>query len=170
MARYNKKVVYKEWKFNNTEECDFFIRFIENSGKKFEVHKEFELLPKFPVGGYNMKGITYTPDFIVYDADGHAEHVYDVRGGFNKQAVDTASKMCFELFTWQEKIPVEVVVPESDSFKTKLYDFTSPRIQKPHARYDRHGHMKCKNNGEPLYDYYDTHKSINYDISDTIGR
>lgn len=170
MARYNKKATYKEWKFNNTEECDFFIRFVENSGKRFEVCKEFELFPKFPTGGYEMKRITYTPTVIVYDTDGHIEHVYDVRGGFNQQAVDMASRIRFELFAWQEKAPVEVVIPGENDFKTKLYDFISPRIQSPHARYDRHGNMKCKSNGEPLYDFYDVHKTINYDISDTIGR
>lgn len=45
----------------------------------------------------------------------------------------------------------------------------SNRIQDPHVRYDRHGNMKQKNNGEPMYDYYDVHKSVNYDIRDTIG-
>ena len=29
--------------------------------------------------------------------------------------------------------------------------------------------MKQKDNGEPMYDYYDVHKSVNYDIRDTIG-
>ena len=170
MARYNKKVTYKQWKFNNTEECDFFIRFIENSGKKFEVHKEFELFPKFPVGGYNMRGLACTPSFVIYDDEGCIEHIYDVCSSIKPQAVDAASRICFKLLAGKTGVPVEVVVPGENDFKTKLYDFTSPRIQKPHARYDRQGHMKCKNNGEPLYDYYDTHKSINYDISDTIGR
>ena len=124
MKHFGKKVTYKEWTFDSIKERDFFIRFIENSGKRFAVHKSFELLSKFSVGGYKQRSITYAPDFVVYDADGRIEHVYG---------------------------------------------FTTNRIQDPHARYDRHGNMKRKKNGEPMYDYYDVHKSVNYDIRDTIG-
>ena len=169
MKHFGKKVPYKEWTFDSIKERDFFIRFIENSGKRFAVHKSFKLLSKFSVGGYNMRGLTYAPDFVVYDADGRIEHVYDVKSGINQRAVDTAAKIRFKLFSLKTGLPVEVVVPRKHDFKMKLYGFTTNRIQDPHARYDRHGNMKRKKNGEPMYDYYDVHKSVNYDIRDTIG-
>ena len=99
MNHFGKKVTYKEWTFDSIKERDFFIRFIENSGKRFAVHKSFELLSKFSVGGYNMRGLTYAPDFVVYDADGQIEHVYDVKSGINQRAVDTAAKIRFKLFS-----------------------------------------------------------------------
>ena len=169
MKHFGKKVPYKEWTFDSIKERDFFIRFIENSGKRFEVHKRFELISKFPVGGYKQRSITYAPDFVVYDADGRIEHVYDVKSGINQRAVDTAAKIRFKLFSLKTGLPVEVVVPRKHDFKMKLYGFTTNRIQDPHVRYDRHGNMKQKDNGEPMYDYYDVHKSVNYDIRDTIG-
>ena len=169
MKHFGKKVTYKEWTFDSIKERDFFIRFIENSGKRFAIHKSFELLTKFPLGGYNMRGLTYAPDFVVFDADGRIEHVYDVKSGINQQAVDTAAKIRFKLLSLKTGLPVEVVVPRKHDFKMKLYGFTTNRIQDPHGRYDRHGNMKRKKNGEPMYDYYDVHKSVNYDIRDTIG-
>ncbi|WP_323067565.1 hypothetical protein [Limosilactobacillus reuteri] len=40
---------------------------------------------------------------------------------------------------------------------------------KPIKRTRKRQIMKRKKNGEPMYDYYDVHKSVNYDIRDTIG-
>ena len=116
-----------------------------------------------------MRGLTYAPDFVVYGTDGQIEHVYDVKSGINQRAVDTAAKIRFKLFSLKTGLPVEVVVPRKHDFKMKLYGFTTNRIQDPHGRYDRHGNIKRKENGEPMYDYYDVHKSVNYDIRDTIG-
>lgn len=169
MNHFGKKVHYKDWDFDSEKERDFFIRFIEDSGKRFDVHKSFELISKFSVGEYKQRSITYAPDFVIFDADGHIEHVYDVKSGINQRAVDVAAKLRFKLFSLKTGLPVEVVVPRKHDFKMKLYGFTTNRIQDPHARYDRYGNMKRKKNGEPMYDYYDVHKSVNYDIRDTIG-
>lgn len=166
---FGKKVLYKEWKFDSMKERDFFIRFIENSGKKFAVHKSFKLVTKFAVGGYNQRGISYAPDFVIYGPDGTIEHVYDVKSGINQRAVDTAAKLRFKLFALKTGIPVEVVVPRKHDFKMKLFGFTDNDIQTAHAKYDHHKQLKLKSNGKPVYEYYNVYKNINYDIHDLIG-
>ena len=99
MNHFGKKVPYKDWTFASEKERDFFIRFIENSGKRFKIHPSFKLVDKFPVGGYNQRGITYAPDFVVYDDYGAIEHVFDVKTGINQRAVDTSAKLRFKLFS-----------------------------------------------------------------------
>ena len=66
MKHFGKKIPYKEWMMDSEKELNFFTRFIENSGKRFKVHPSFRVIDKFPVGGYNQRGITYAPDFVVH--------------------------------------------------------------------------------------------------------
>lgn len=169
MNHFGKKVHYKDWDFDSIKERDFFIRFIENSGKRYEIHRSYKVVTKFPLGGYNKHGITYTPDFVVYGADGSIQHVYDVKSGVNQRAVDAATKIRFTLFELKTGIPVEVVVPRQHDFKMKLFGFTNPKIQEAHARHDIHGNIRRRKNGEPYYDYYNVYKSIDYDVHDLIG-
>ena len=169
MNHFGKKVHYKDWDFDSIKERDFFIRFIENSGKRYEIHRSYKVVTKFPVGGYNQRGITYAPDFVVYGADGSIQHVYDVKSGINQRAVDTAAKLRFKLFSLKTGLPVEVVVPRKYDFKMKLVGFTNPRIQEAHAQHDIHGNVRRRKNGEPYYDYYNVYKSIDYDVHDLIG-
>lgn len=169
MKHFGHKVHYKDWDFDSRKERDFFIRFIEDSGKRFDVHKSFRLVDKFPLGGYNHRGLTYSPDFVVYGSDGSIEHVYDVKSGINQKAVDTAAKIRFTLFSLKTGLPVEVVVPRVHNFKMKLFGFTNSQIQTAHAHYDRKGNIKRRKNGEPVYDHYDVYHSIDYDLKDIIG-
>lgn len=169
MRHFGKKVHYKDWTFASEKERDFFIRFIENSGKRFKIHPSFKLVDKFPVGGYNQRGITYAPDFVVYGDDGTVEHVYDVKTGIGQRAVDTSAKLRFKLFSLKTGIPVEVVVPRKHDFKMKLFGFTNPHIQEAYAHHDIHGNVLRKKNGEPKYDHYNVYQSIDYDIHDLIG-
>lgn len=169
MNHFGKKVHYKDWDFDSIKERDFFIQFIENSGKKFKVHPSYKIIDKFPLGGYNQRGITYAPDFVVFGTDGAVEHVYDVKTGINQRAVDTSAKLRFKLFSLRTGLPVEVVVPRQHDFKMKLFGFTNPRIQEAHARHDIHGNVRRRNNGEPYYDYYNVYKNIDYDVHDLIG-
>lgn len=169
MKHFGKKVPYKDWDFDSIKERDFFIQFIENSGKKFKIHPSYKVVDKFPVGGYNQRGITYAPDFVVFDDEGAIAHVYDVKTGINQRAVDTAAKLRFKLFSLKTGLPVEVVVPRKHDFKMKLFGFTNPKIQTAHACYDRHKNIKRRKNGEPVYKYYDVYHSIDYDIHDLIG-
>lgn len=170
MNHFGKRVHYKDWDFDSKKERDFFIKFIESSGKKFKVHPSYKVVEKFPVGGYNQRGITYAPDFIVYSDDGSVEHVYDVKTGIGQQAVDTAAKLRFKLFSLKTGLPVEVVVPRRHDFKMKLFGFTDPYIQTAYAHHDIHGNIRRKKNGEPYYDYYSVYKSIDYDVYDLIGK
>lgn len=169
MKHFGKKVHYKDWDFDSEKERDFFIHFIENSGKKFKVHPSYKVIDKFPLGGYNQQGITYAPDFVVFDDDGAIAHVYDVKTGINQRAVDAAAKLRFKLFSLKTGLTVEVVVPRKHDFKMKLFGFTNPRIQTAHVHLDVHGNIKRHDNGEPYYDYYNIYKSINYDIHDLVG-
>ena len=169
MNHFGKKVHYKDWDFDSIKERDFFIQFIESSGKKFKVHPSYKIIDKFPLGGYNQRGITYAPDFVVFDDEGAIAHVYDVKTGINQRAVDTSAKLRFKLFSLKTGMPVEVVVPHKHDFKMKLFGFTNPKIQTSHACYDRHKNIKRRKNGEPVYEYYDVYHSIDYDIHDLIG-
>lgn len=169
MKHFGKKVPYKDWDFDSIKERDFFIQFIESSGKKFKIHPSYKVVDKFPLGGYNQRGITYAPDFVVFDDEGAIAHVYDVKTGINQRAVDTAAKLRFKLFSLKTGLPVEVVVPRKHDFKMKLFGFTNPKIQTAHACYDRHKNIKRRKNGEPVYEHYDVYHSIDYDIHDLIG-
>lgn len=170
MKHFGKKIVVDGYKFDSEKEANFYLRFVKPCGKRFEIHKSFKLITKFPVGGYNQRGITYAPDFVVYGADGFIEHVYDVKSGINQEAVDTAAKIRFKLFALKTGIPVEVVVPRKHDFKMKLYGFTDSDIQPGYAKHDRHGNLKRDSAGRLKYDHYNIHKSIDYDIHDLIGR
>ena len=173
MNHFGKKVPYKKWIFDSIKERDFFIRFIENSGKRFKVHPSYKIVDKFPVGGYNQRGITYAPDFVVYGPDGAVEHVYDVKSGINQRAIDTAAKLRFKLFSLKTGVPVEVVVPRKHDFKMKLPGYGKADIQPAHKQHDKHGNLKTHKNSKgevvPTYAYYNVYKNINYDIHDLIG-
>lgn len=160
MNHFGKKVHYKKWTFDSIKERDFFIRFIENSGKRFKVHPSYKVVDKFPVCGYNQRGITYAPDFIVYGSDGAIEHVYDVKSGINQRAIDTAAKLRFKLFALKTGIPVEVVVPRKHDFKMKLFGFTT-NFQDEHVRINR--------KGKKISDYYNVYKNTDYDVRELIG-
>ena len=161
MNHFGKRVHYKDWDFDSKKERDFFIQFIESSGKKFKVHPSYKVVEKFPVGGYNQRGITYAPDFIVYSDDGSVEHVYDVKTGIGQQAVDTAAKLRFKLFSLKTGLPVEVVVPRRHDFKMKLYGFTTT-FQDVHIRKNRKGKVVKQS--------YDIFKAIDYDVYELIGK
>lgn len=124
------------------------------------MHKRYQLVTKFPVGGFNQRGITYAPDFVVYASDGSIEHVYDVKSGINQHAVDTAAKLRFKLFALKTGIPVEVVVPRKHDFKMKLFGFTT-NFQDEHVRINR--------KGKKISDYYNVYKNTDYDVRELIG-
>lgn len=168
MKHFARKIPYKGEKYDSQKELNFFIRFIENSGKRYKIHQSFRLVDKFPVGGRNMHGLTYTPDFVVFRSDGTIQHVYDVKSGINQRGVDTAAKIRFTLFSLKTGIPVEVVVPRKYDFKMKLFGFTTT-FQDQHVKHDRHGKVKTDSDGNSLYDYYNVYKDTDYDVSELIG-
>ena len=170
MRHFGKKVTYNGIKFDSQKECDFFKKYLENCKYRVEIHQRFQLLEKFPVCGYNMSGIAYTPDFVVYDQEGQMLHVYDVKTGLTSWLIDPAAKIRFKLFAWKHNLPVEVVVPRAHDFKMKMPGFTTNTMHDKHVHYDKHGKMKInKDNGQPIYDHYNVYKDINYDIHDLVG-
>lgn len=168
MKHFGKKVEFDGYTFDSGKEKNFYERFIKSSGRNYKVHPTYQLLDKFSVGGYTMRGLSYTPDFVVYEA-GEIAHVYDVKTSVDMKAIDVGAKIRFILFAYRYRVPVEVVVPRKNDFKMKLLSFSNTRIQQAHAQHDRKGNVKTYKNGHIKYAYYDVHKNVDYDIHDTIG-
>lgn len=169
MKHFGKKIELDGIKFDSKKEAFFYQHYIENCGKNYHVHPNYPLVDKFPVGGYPMRGISYAPDFVIFNGDEIA-HVYDVKTSLSNRAIDGAAKLRFKLFALRYGVPVEVVVPRQHDFKSKFFGFSNTRLQTAYAQRDRHGNVKLNKNGNVMYEYYDVHHNINYDISDTIGR
>ena len=170
MKHFGKKVPYNGITFDSKKECDFYKRYLENSDKRVEVHQRFKLIETFDVCGYRMRGIDYTPDFVVYDQDGSMLHVYDVKTSINQQGTDTSAKIRFKLFAMKTGMPVEIVVPRANDFKMTMFGWTVNQMLDKHVHYDIHGKMKInKKTGQPVYDHYNVYKDIDYDIHDLMG-
>ncbi|WEV56145.1 DUF1064 domain-containing protein [Ligilactobacillus acidipiscis] len=75
MKHFARKVEYHGYKFDSIKERDFFERFIEKSGYRYEVHPHYTLRGTTPVKGIKIRGIAYTPDFVIYDDNGSIGHV-----------------------------------------------------------------------------------------------
>lgn len=109
--------------FDSKKEHEFYHRYIKNCGYKFDVHPKITFLPKFAVGGSNMKGMGYTPDFIIYEM-GKMKHVYDVKTSVDPRGTETAAKNRFKRFAFENNMPVEVVVPRAHDFKMTILGLT----------------------------------------------
>lgn len=169
MQHFGKKVEIDGFKLDSEKEAAFYQRFIKNCGKNYHVHPSYPLIDRFPVGGSPMRGVSYAPDFVIFDGD-EIMHVYDVKTSLSPLAIDGAAKLRFKMFAVRYGMPVEVVVPRKHDFKVKLFGFSNTRLQNAYARHDRHGNMKLNKKGNVMYEYYDVHHTVNYDIHDTIGR
>lgn len=167
---FGKKVKYKGMTFDSEKERDFYRCYLEHYPKRVEIHKRFKLIKTFDACGYRVRGIDYTPDFVVYDDDGSMLHVYDVKTDVNPKGTDNAAKLRFKLFTLKTNMPVEIVVPRTNDFKMTMFGWTVNTMLDKHVHYDIHGKMKInKDNGQPIYDHYNVYKDINYDIHDLVG-
>ena len=170
MRHFGKKVTYNGIKFDSQKECDFYRRYLEHCGKRVEVHQRFKLIETFNVGGYRMRGIDYTPDFVIYDEDNSILHVYDVKTSLSDRGVDSDAKLRFKLFALKNNLPVEIMVPRVHDFKMTMFGWTKNAMLDQHVHYDIHGKMKInKHNGQPIYDHYNVYKDIDYDIHDLVG-
>ena len=79
--------------FDSQKEANFYTRFVKDSGYKYEVHKPYILLNKFVVkDNINIRGLKYTPDFIIYDKQGKILHVYDIKNSFTVYGIDQAAQ------------------------------------------------------------------------------
>lgn len=120
----SSKVEYHGIKFDSIKERDFFIRYVEPSGLKYECHPRFEVIEAVELHGKKFRQAVYTPDFVVYNDDGSIKHVYDVKNGFSTYGIDAAAKLRFKLFVAKYHHPVEAVVMYKKHFKTKVLGTT----------------------------------------------
>lgn len=169
MEHFGKKVKLDGYKFPSEKEAQFYQQFIKPSGLHYDVHRQFELVGKFPLGGYNQKGVTYTPDFVVYDSDGKIIHVYDVKTSLSNFGIDGAAKLRFKWFQYRYRKPVEIVVPRAHDFKMTLYGFGTKSMLDPHTTKDIHGLTKRYKNGEPKLDRYNVYRDIKYNVHEFVG-
>lgn len=142
---YGKKVKLDGYTFDSRKECQFYLQYIKPSGLPYDVHPHYRVIDKFPVGGYNMRGMTYTPDFVVRRPDKSIAHVYDVKAGFTQYSVSTAARLRFKLFALRYGIPVECVIVRAHDFRVKILGTTTK-----------------------LDEYVE--RSVDYDLSDIIGQ
>ena len=127
---FGKKVEFAGYKFDSVKERDFFVTFIQDKVKHYTVHESFKLQDTFELdNGLKMRGISYAPDFCVYDDKGKLQHVYDIKASFNSTyGVDAAASIRFKWFAKQYGIPVEVVVPRTYDFRVKCMGITKKTV------------------------------------------
>lgn len=167
---FSKKFVVDGIKFDSLKEYQFYQRFIKNSGYKFVDHPSYKVLDLFSLGGWRQRGISYAPDFVVYDDDGEIKHIYDVKTSIAPQAITTGSKIRMILFQFRYRKAIEIVTPRKNDFKMVLINFTVKEgLLDRHAKKDRHGNIKTNKKGKMIYDYYNVYKDIDYDIREIVG-
>lgn len=141
---FGKKVKLDGYTFDSKKEAQFYLQFVKPSGMRFDVHPHYRVIDLFPMGGYRMRGMTYTPDFVLTRPDGSIAHVYDVKAGFTNYSVSTAARLRFKLFALRYHVPVECVIVRKHDFRVKILGFTTKLDE-----YQR--------------------QDVNYDLSDIIG-
>lgn len=169
MKHFGKKVKLDGYTFDSRKEAGFYERYIKNSGYRYDVHKSFRILNTFQVGGSNIRGASYAPDFVVYDEDGSIYHVYDVKTSIDVNGTDAAAKLRFKLFMLHYNHPVEVVVPRVHDFKMTILGLTDHDLLDRHVKRDRNGREKKHPSGSYQYAYYNVYKNIDYDITRIVG-
>jgi hypothetical protein len=127
LNKRGNKVYMDGYRFDSQKECDFYAKFIRDSGVKFDIHPRYELLPLKELGVYKTRSISYTPDVVTYGDEGEITHVYDVKNSFTPYGIDTSVKLRFALFARRYGIPVEAVVLRAHDFKSIAMGITKQR-------------------------------------------
>lgn len=130
LNKRGNKVHLDGYTFDSQKECDFYTRFIRDSGARYEIHPHYLLEDRHELTGFNTRKVIYTPDVVIYDDSGHILHVYDVKNGFTAYAIDTSVKLRFTLFAAKYGIPVEAVVIRKHDFKVIAMGITKQRSAK----------------------------------------
>lgn len=131
------KLTVDGYKFDSKKEAAFYQRYVRTGGYRFECHPRFELQPMWESNGWRMRKVVYTPDFVIYNADGSIKHIYDVKNNFSSYGIDTAAKLRFKLLPYVCKTPpVEAVVMYAHCFKTKVLGTTKPFQICAHTDFD----------------------------------
>lgn len=141
---FGKKAKLDGYTFDSRSELYFYQTFVKTSGKHFDVHPHYRVMDMFPVGGYKMRGMNYTPDFVIKGPDGFIEHAYDVKASFSQYSVSTAARLRFKLFALRYGVPVECVIVRKHDFRVKILGLTTK-----------------------LSEY--VRDSVDYDLADIIG-
>lgn len=122
---YGQKVKLDGYTFDSKQEARFYLQYVKPSKLRYGVHPHYRVIDMFPIGGYRMRGMTYTPDFVIKDSDGKLLHVYDVKAGFTQYSVSTAARLRFKLFALRYGVPVECVVVRAHDFRVKILGTTT---------------------------------------------
>ncbi|MCP9357964.1 DUF1064 domain-containing protein [Liquorilactobacillus satsumensis] len=134
-THFATKPVMDGMKFDSKREMQFYANFIKGK-HRFEYHKKYPLFDKFAVGGMNMFGASYTPDFVIYDADGNVAHILDIKTGFSSSAINSGIRLRFELFARRYGKPVEIIVPATKTFRMKILGLTTPFEVRKFSNFD----------------------------------
>lgn len=124
LQHYGNKVKSDGITFDSEKEFKFYDKFLKDCGYDVTVHEKFDLLEKNVINDkITLRAISYKPDFVVRDGN-NIKHVYDVKNGFTAYAIDRGNNIVFKLFAKKYGIPVEVAVPRTHDFKTKILGTT----------------------------------------------
>ena len=142
---FGKKVKLDGYTFDSKKEAQFYLQFVKPSGMRFDVHPHYRVIDMFPIGGYRMRGMTYTPDFVLKRPDGSIAHVYDVKSGFTNYSVSTAARLRFKLFALRYHVPVECVIVRKHDFRVKILGLTTKldEYKRHSVDYDLAGIIGC---------------------------
>lgn len=131
LNKYGRKVTIDGHTFDSQKEADFYTRFIKPSGYRYKVHQTFLLAAIEEVApGVKARQLRYTPDFVIYDAEGNLLHVYDVKNSFGQYGIDSGPKEKFAEFLHKYHVPVEAVVVRAGDFKSIAQSVTKKRAEK----------------------------------------
>lgn len=91
--------------FDSKAEYNYYL-LMKQQNLVFDVHRSFEIIPKFEIDGKKHRARRYSPDFVIYSDSSKSkiEKVVDVKGG--KITVDASLRMT--LFEYQYKIAVVI--------------------------------------------------------------
>lgn len=149
LNKYGRKVHLDGHVFDSQKECDFYTKFVRDSGAEFEIHPAFKLEPRHELPLFNTRVVRYTPDVVIYSDASHSHimHVYDVKNSFTAYGIDASVKLRFTLFASKYGIPVEAVVVRASDFKAIAMGITKQRSPKEplicrNVFYDWRGAMK----------------------------
>lgn len=122
---FNQKHVYKGERFDSKGELVFYKRYLENSSYQIKLHPNYRVIDTFALGGYNVRSISYKPDFVVLNHDGSIKHVYDYKTSINSNYIQGPAKLRFKLFEKRYHVPVEIVTNLTHCFKMTVIGLTT---------------------------------------------
>lgn len=106
----NKTVTVDSLTFDSELESRYYLHLkgLRDAGivERFEMQQQFELLAGYTIAGKKRQPVRFTPDFVVYYADGHIE-VVDIKG--SKMVVSRDFPLRKKLFETKFNMPLYVI-------------------------------------------------------------